>query len=378
MGPLDGLKVIEIGGIGAGPFCGQMLGDLGADVIRVDRKDEPRGIVDPKYDTWNRSCRSIILDLKKPEGVEVALRILEHSDALIEGFRPGVMERLGLGPDICFGRNPKIVYGRITGWGQDGPLKYAAGHDINYLSVAGILNVLGRAGEKPVPPINLIADLGGGGMLLAFGIMCAIHEAQKSGLGQVVDAAMLDGAATLMGWIYGLWEAGLWNEQRGTNRLDSGAHFYDAYETADGKWISIGSVETQFYERLLDLAGIDDPDFEDQMNQKKWPGLKKKTEAVFKRKTRAQWSEIMEGADLCFTPVLSFEEAMKHPHNTERKTFENVGGSMQPAPAPRFSRTKPSKPKGAPEPGEHTDSVLLECGFEESQIAALKEADVIC
>lgn len=378
MGPLNGVKVIDIGGIGAGPFCAQMLGDMGADIIRVDRRGQSRTIVDAKYDVWHRNCRSIVLDLKKPEGVEAALKLIEKSHVLIEGFRPGVMERLGLGPDVCFKRNSKLVYGRISGWGQDGPLMHAAGHDINYLALAGVLHAIGRPGEKPVPPLNLIADLGGGGMLLAFGIVCALFEAQKSSQGQVVDAAMVDGAATLMGFFYGLWSAGEWSDQRGTNRLDGGAHFYDTYETEDGKWISVGAVEPQFYDLLLKLAGIDDPEFKQQMDRTKWPKLKKKTAAVFRKKTREEWCKIMEGTDVCFAPVLSFDEALKHPHNLARETFVDVGGVMQPAPAPRFSRTHPKIPKPAPKSGEQTDEFALrDWGFGQEEIEMFKIAGVI-
>ena len=377
MGPLNGLKIIEIGGIGAGPFCGQMLGDMGAHVVRVDRKGQDRTIVSAKYDVLHRNRRSITLDLKKPEGIDTALRLIETSEVLIEGFRPGVMEKLGLGPELCFKRNPRLIYGRMSGWGQDGPLVQTAAHDINCLSLTGALHAIGRAGEKPVPPLNIIGDFGGGGLLLAFGIMCALYETQTSGHGQVVDAAMVDGAAALMGFYYGLWAAGVWTDERGTNRLDGGAHFYDTYETADGLWVSVGSVEPQFYGPLLELLGVDDPEFDDQMDRTKWPELKKKLEAVFLTKTRNEWCEIMEGKDVCFTPVLSYEEAIKHPHNKDRGTFVDVQGVMQPAPAPRFGRTSPGQPETAPDPGQHTDVILLEYGFKQTEIEALRDHEVI-
>jgi alpha-methylacyl-CoA racemase len=317
------------------------------------------------------------MDLTKPEATEALLRIIKQSDALIEGFRPGVMERLGIGPDICLKMNPKLIYGRMTGWGQDGPLAKAAGHDINYISLSGALHAIGRPNEKPVPPLNLIGDFGGGGMLLAFGIVCALCEAQLSGQGQVVDAAMVDGSALLMGSFYGRWAAGLWTDQRGTNLLDGGAHFYDTYETADGKWISIGSIETKFYSLLLQEAGIDDPDFHYQMDRERWPELKRKISSIFKTKTRREWCEKMEGTDVCFAPVLSFEEAIQHQHNVERKTFVDVGGVIQPSPAPRFSRTKPIIPYPAPNPGENTEATLAQWGFNTIEIEDLEAAGAI-
>ncbi|MBU0995659.1 MAG: CoA transferase [Proteobacteria bacterium] len=377
MGPLKGMKVVEVGGIGPGPFCGQMLSDMGADVVRIDRKGVPRSMVPYKFDVWHRNRRSITLNLKKPEGVKAALKLIEKADALIEGFRPGVMEKLGLGPDVCLEKNKRLVFGRMTGWGQDGPLSQAAGHDINYIALSGALHAMGVAGGKPVVPLNLVADLGGGGMMLAFGIMCAMHEAKQSGKGQVVDATMVDGAACLMGFFYGLWGSGLWSDARGSNLLDGGAHFYDTYETADGRYISIGAIEPQFYALLLKHAEIDDPDFEVQLDMSKWPLLKKKTAEIFKRKTRDAWCKIMEGTDICFAPVLSFEEAINHPHNKKREVFVNIDGAIQPAPAPRFSRTKPDNPKAAPEPGADNDSALVDWGFTAEDIQMLKEKDVL-
>jgi alpha-methylacyl-CoA racemase len=377
MGPLEGIKILEVGGIGPVPFCAQMLSDMGADIVRVERPGQPRGMVEPKYDVWHRGRRSIVIDLKKAEGVEALLKLVERAEILLEGFRPGVMEKLGLGPDACLKRNPKLIYGRMTGWGQEGPLAQAAGHDINYIALSGALHAIGRPGENPVPPLNLLGDLGGGGMFLAFGVVCALLESKKSGKGQVVDAAMVDGSAILMGFFYGAWAAGFWTSERGTNLLDTGAHFYDTYETADGKWISVGSIEPQFYRLLLKHAGIDDPDFENQLDRSRWPEFKEKIAAIFKKKTRAQWCEIMEGTDVCFAPVLSFEEAINHPHNIARRTFIQVDGVTQPSPAPRFSRTHPEVRGSAPEPGEHTESALRDWGFSEKEIAALKTAGVI-
>jgi len=377
MGPLKGLKIVEFGGIGPGPFCAQMLADMGAEIIRIERKGAPGAATAAKYNIWHRSRRSIDLDLKKPEGIAAALQLVETADALIEGFRPGVMERLGLGPDVCLERNPGLIYGRMTGWGQEGPLKQAAGHDINYLAISGGLHAIGRAGQPPVPPLNIIGDLGGGGLMLAYGIMCAVFERQNSGKGQVVDAAMVDGCAMLMGAFYGWLSAGTWKDERGANLLDTGTHFYDTYETADGKYISLGSIEPQFYKLLMSLAEIDDPEFKEQMNPKLWPKLKEKIAAVFKTKTRDQWCEIMEGTDVCFAPVLSLSEASKHPHNVERNTFVEIEGVVQPAPAPRFSRTKAEIQGPPPVPGEHTEVALQDWGFSPEAVENLRKAGVI-
>jgi len=376
MGPLKNVKMVEVGGIGPGPFCAQMLADMGADILRVDRKKTRRGMAG-RYAVLYRNRPSIALDIRKPEGKLALIKIVEQCDALIEGFRPGTLEKLGIGPGVCLDRNPKLIYGRMTGWGQEGPLAMAAGHDINYISLSGALHAIGRPGEKPVPPINLVGDFGGGGMLLAFGMVCALLEAKESGRGQVVDAAMVDGSAVLMGSIYGRWAAGLWTDQHGTNLLDGGAPFYDVYETSDGKWISIGSIEGKFYALLLQLAGIDDPEFQEQFDQKRWPEQKKKLAEIFKKKSRQEWCEIMEGTDVCFAPVLSFAEAINHPHNVARKTFVNVGGVMQPFPAPRFSRTKPEVPSPAPEPGANTESELLRWGFDSGEIERLRLSEVI-
>lgn len=375
MGPLEGIKIVEIAGIGPGPFCAMMLSDLGADIVRVDRKSSAGE--GSKYNILNRGRRSVAVDLKNPDGVDTVLRLIDQADALIEGFRPGVMERLGLGPDVCMQRNPKLVFGRMTGWGQEGPMAHAAGHDINYISLSGALHAIGRPGEAPVPPLNLVGDFGGGGMMLALGIVSALLETQKSGKGQVVDAAMTDGSAALCGIIFGLKGMGIWTNDRGTNMLDGGAHFYDTYTCADGKWISIGSIEPQFYALLLEKCEITDPEFQAQMDKDKWPDLKKKIADVFKQKTRDEWCEIMEGSDVCFAPVLDFDEAPEHPHNKARGTFIEVDGVTQPAPAPRFSRTQSATPGKPPIAGEHTDEALGDWGFSTDDIAALKEKGAI-
>ena len=376
MGPLNGVKVIEVGGIGPGPFCGMMLSDMGAEIIRVERKGG-LSLSDPKYDLLVRNRKSISINLKTPEGVRTLLRMLEQVDALQEGFRPGVMEKLGFGPDVCLEINPRLVYGRMTGWGQEGPLAKAAGHDINYIALSGALHTIGRKGQKPVPPLNLVGDFGGGGMLLAFGMVCALYEARNSGRGQVVDAAMTDGSAALMTMIYGLKAAGFWTDKPGTNLLDTGAHFYDTYETSDNKFIAIGAIEPQFYKLLLKLGEIDDPEFQNQLDSSQWPQLKEKLSLVFKTKTRQAWCEIMEGSDICFAPVLSLSEAPEHPHNKQRKTFIENEGVLQPAPAPRFSRTKPELKGPPPIPGQDTETVLAEFGFTTQEIESLKASQTI-
>jgi alpha-methylacyl-CoA racemase len=376
MGPLKGVKIIEVGGIGPGPFCAMMLSDMGADIIRVERKGDP-GRFESIYNTLHRGRRSMGVDLKKPEGVELMLRLVEKADALQEGFRPGVMEKLGLGPEVCLKRNPKLVYGRMTGWGQEGPLSQASGHDINYIALTGALYSIGRPDQNPVPPLNLVGDFGGGGMLLAFGIACALFETQRSGKGQVIDAAMVDGAAALMAMFYGQKAAGFWTDERGSNFLDSGAHYYDTYETADGQWISIGSIEPQFYALLLQHTGIDDPEFLAQQDKTKWPELKKKIAGLFKTRTRDEWCAIMLGTDVCFAPVLTMGEALEHPHNLARKTFVEIEGVPQPAPAPRFSRTKPEIRGPALMGPEHTEAALLDWGFPGKDIEKLIAAEVI-
>ncbi len=374
MGPLSGFRVIELAGIGPGPFCGMMLSDMGAEVIRIDRLGARAGAT---KDVLARNRRSVAVDLKNPRGVETVLKLVETADALLEGFRPGVTERLGLGPDECMARNPRLVYGRMTGWGQDGPMAQAAGHDINYIGLSGALHAIGRPGEKPVPPLNLVGDFGGGGMLLAFGLVCGMLEAQKSGKGQVVDAAMVDGAASLMAMFFSMAASGAFTDQHGTNLLDGGAHFYDTYETKDGKWICVGSIEPQFYALLVEKSGVDRERFAAQMDAGRWSELKAELTDVFKTRTRDEWCEIMEGTDVCFAPVLSIFEAPEHPHNKARGTFVTVDGVVQPAPAPRFSRTAPEVSHSAPAPGDDSEAVLADCGFTGDEIAALREGGVI-
>ncbi|MET0460939.1 MAG: CaiB/BaiF CoA-transferase family protein [Ilumatobacteraceae bacterium] len=376
-GPLTGYKVIEIAGIGPGPFCAMLLADMGADVIRVDRAQSVRGPAPdgPARDVSLRGRRSVAIDLKHPDGVATLLDLVEQADALIEGFRPGVMERLGIGPDECLARNPKLVFGRMTGWGQDGPYAPWAGHDINYISLAGALAHIGRAGEAPVPPLNLVGDFGGGGMFLAFGVVCAILEAQKSGEGQVVDAAMVDGTATLMSMFWSMSQSGVWDgENRGSNLLDTGAHFYDAYECSDGTYISLGSIEPQFYSELLRLTGLsDDPQFAKQMDKAEWPALKARITDVFKGKTRAEWCALMEHTDVCFAPVLTMAEAAEHPHNVARQMIIERDGVKQPAPAPRFSRTTPEIARSPQHPGQGTRDALEAWGIPKDRIDALVE-----
>ena len=374
MGPLAGFRIIELAGIGPGPFCGMMLSDMGAEVIRVDRiAGEPRR---PR-DVLARNRRSIAIDLKKPEGVELVLRLCEQCNALFEGFRPGVTERMGLGPEDCMARNPKLVYGRMTGWGQEGPLAQAAGHDINYIGLAGALHAIGRKGERPVPPLNLIGDFGGGGMLLAYGLVCGLLEAERSGKGQVVDAAMVDGSAALMAMFFSMGAGGGFNDERGTNMLDSGAHFYDTYETKDGKFVCVGSIEPQFYALLVEKGGLDSDRFGAQMDRSRWPEYKEELERVFLTKTRDEWCEIMEGTDVCFAPVLSILEAPQHPHNKHRSTFVEIDGVVQPAPAPRFSRTVPEVTGSAKSPGADTAEILSELGCSESELVQLAESGAI-
>ncbi len=368
LGPLKGIKIVEIAGIGPGPFCAMMLADMGANIIRVERKGASN--LGAKFNVLKRGRCSIVIDLKHPDGVAAVLRLIAQADALIEGFRPGVMERLGLGPEVCLERNPRLVYGRMTGWGQTGPLAHAAGHDINYIALSGALHAIGQAGEKPVPPLNLVGDFGGGGLLLAFGIVCGILEARASGKGQVIDAAMTDGSAALMAIIYGLKAAGRWTNERGTNLLDGGAHFYNTYQCADGKYVAIGSIEPQFYALLLEKLGINDPDFQAQMEASRWPELKAKLTAIFKTKTRAEWCELMEGTDVCFAPVLDLDEAPQHPHNAARGTFVEIDGVIQPAPAPRFSRTVPEIRISAA--GQHADQALIDWGLSAEEIAELR------
>jgi alpha-methylacyl-CoA racemase len=379
-GPLAGVKVIEIAGIGPGPFAAMLLADMGAEVLRIDRAQAVAGgnPDSPPLDVLNRGRRSIGVDLKQADGVETVLRLVEQADAFIEGFRPGVAERLGIGPDDCLARNPRLIYGRMTGWGQDGPYAPTAGHDINYIALAGALDPIGREGEKPVPPLNLVGDFGGGGLVLAFGIACALVEAKTSGEGQVIDAAMVDGAAVLTTFIYGLRAMGFWQDGRGTNLLDTGAHFYDTYETSDGKFVSIGSIEPQFYAELLRLTELEKEELPNQMDRSQWSAMKERLTQLFKTKTRDEWSQILESSpDVCFAPVLSMGEVHEHPHNRARETFVEVGGVVQPAPAPRFSRTPGAISRPPSHAGQHTDEALGDWGFTADEIAKLRGAGAI-
>ena len=386
MGPLKGIKVIEMVGLGPGPLCAMMLADMGADVIRVDRTANAMGgdPANPPADILNRGRRSIAVDLKSPEGVAVLLELVASADGLIEGFRPGVAERLGFGPDACAAVNPKLVFGRMTGWGQEGPYAPTAGHDINYIALAGVLAHLGREGEKPTPPINLVGDFGGGGMLMAFGMVCALLEAQRSGAGQVVDAAMVDGSATLMMMMWAFSAMGIWSEERGTNLLDTGAHFYDTYECADGGFVSIGSIEPQFYAQLLELSGLEaayrdrGEELPHQMNKAEWGAMKDRLAEIFRTRTRDEWCEVMEGSDVCFAPVLTMSEATRHPHNVARGSFVDVAGIVQPAPAPRFSRTTAEVQRPPAHAGQHTDEILGDwLGLDGDGIAARRASGAV-
>jgi alpha-methylacyl-CoA racemase len=357
-GPLSGLKIVEFAGIGPGPFCGMLLSDLGADVVRIDRIGARGGA---PTDITARGRRSVALDLKDPAAVETALQLIDRADAVFEGFRPGVMERLGLGPDVTLKRNPKLVYGRMTGWGQYGPFSQAAGHDINYIALVGALHAIGT-GDKPVPPLNLVGDFGGGALYLAFGLLAGVIHARATGQGQVIDCAMTDGAASLMSMFYGMAASGVWSDTRRSNLLDGAAPFYDTYECADGRFIALGSIEPQFYALLLEKAGLTDPAFQAQMNRGEWPALKAQLVDVIKTKTRDEWCAIMDATDVCFAPVMSLKEAPGHPHNAARKTFVEIEGVVQPAPAPRFSATPGAVQGPPPAIGAHTDDVLADWG----------------
>ena len=379
MGPLHGLRVVELASIGPGPMCAMLLADLGADVVRIDRL-EPSGLgvpMKPRFDVNGRSRRSAALDLKSAAGVDAALRIIDRADVLIEGFRPGVAERLGLGPADCQARNPRLVYGRMTGFGQTGPLAHAAGHDLNYIALTGALDAIGPAGGAPVPPLNLVGDYGGGALYLAFGLMSALFERQTSGRGQVVDAAMVDGAASLMSMFHGLRAAGGWPGPRGGNLLDGGAPFYGVYETADGKHVSIGSLEPKFYAEMVRRLGLDEKFLRLQGDASQWPALREAIAAAVRTRTRDEWSALLEGADVCFAPVLNLAEVHLHPHAVARGTYVEVAGVVQPGPAPRFDRSVPDRPRPAPEIGAHTAEVLAECGFTAEDLSGLKAAGVI-
>jgi alpha-methylacyl-CoA racemase len=379
MGPLAGFRIVEMAGIGPAPMCAMLLADLGATVLRIDRQ-QPSGLGlpgDARFNIMNRSRHAIAVDLKQPEGVALVLRLVGAADALIEGFRPGVMERLGLGPEPCLARNPKLVYGRMTGWGQTGPLAEAAGHDLNYIALAGVLHSIGRAGQPPTPPLNLVGDFGGGALYLAFGLTCGLLEAQRSGKGQVVDAAMVDGAASLMTMFYALHAAGSFTAARGENALDSGAFFYDVYECADGKYVSVAPIEDKFLEEFLRRMEIDPAEMPPKMDRRRWPEAKAKLAARFKRKTRDEWCRLLEGSDACFAPVLSLAEAPSHPHNLARQSFVELDGIVQPSPAPRFSRTPAGRPTPPEVPGERGITSLAQWGLPPAEIASLKQSGAL-
>ncbi|MEN0073310.1 MAG: CaiB/BaiF CoA-transferase family protein [Paracraurococcus sp.] len=378
MGPLKGLRILEFAGIGPGPFCGMVLADLGAEVLRIERRSGlQESAASAQADFINRGRRSIALDLKSPEAIAAVLRLVEGADALIEGFRPGVMERLGLGPEPCLARNPRLVFGRMTGWGQEGPLAQSAGHDINYIALTGALWSIGRPGERPVPPLNLVGDYGGGGMLLAFGVVAALLHAKASGEGQVVDAAMVDGASLLMAPIYAMKARGRWRNERGTNMLDGAAPWYDTYECADGRWLSVGPIEPQFFALLCEKLGLEARDFPDRMEPAAWPALKERLAGIFRSRTRDDWAGLFAGTDACVAPILDMEEAPAHRHNVARGTFTLRDGVVQPSPAPRFSRT-PGEIAGPPPPrGADTEAVLREAGIGADGIAALRAAGAI-
>lgn len=373
-GALSGFTVVEMAGIGPGPFCAMMLADMGADVIRIDRLTP--GFLGGGGTVIDRGRRTIALDLKQPGAADIVLRLLDKADALLEGFRPGVMERLGLGPDECLARNPRLVYGRMTGWGQDGPLAQSAGHDLNYIAITGALHAMGHAELPPAPPLHLVGDMGGGAMMLAFGVLCGLLEAGRTGRGQVVDAAICDGASLLASAYHGKLQDGGWVNQRQSNMLDGGAHFYGCYTCADGKYVSIGAIEPQFYRLLLERCGIDDPDFQQQWDRAQWQQLRAKLAGIIAGKTREQWCLLLEGTDACFAPVLDFEEAPRHPHHQARGSFVESGGTLYPAPAPRLSRT-PGQARAVPKPGEHTEELLAELGLAQTEIQALRERGAI-
>lgn len=373
-GPLVGVKIVEFAGIGPGPFCGMLLADMGADVVRIDRA-ESAGRGHP--DLANRGKRSVAIDLKKPEGVEAALSLMEKADGLIEGFRPGVMERLGVGPDVALKRNPKLVYGRMTGWGQTGPWSSMAGHDIDYIALTGALHTMGRKGEPPAPPLNLVGDFGGGALYLAMGLLAGVIEARTSGKGQVIDCAMIDGAASLMTMFFNMKKVGMWTPERDSNLLDGGAHFYDTYECADGKWLAVGAIEPQFHAELVKGLGLPADVFGMYMDRAKWPEYSLRVAEVVKTKTRDEWMKVFDGTDACVAPVLSMDEAPKHPHNAERSTFVEAFGVTQPGPAPRFSRTAGAVNGAPPLAGKQSKDVLESWGIEAERAAAFVAAGVV-
>jgi alpha-methylacyl-CoA racemase len=378
-GPLTGVRIVELGGIGPGPFAAMLLADLGADIVRIDRiVASDSGVqMDEKFNLLHRGRRSVAMDLKNKDAVVTVLKLVAQADALIEGFRPGVTERMGLGPDACLAVNPKLIYGRMTGWGQDGPLAQAPGHDMNYIALTGVLHSIGERGGKPVPPLNLTGDFGGGSLYLALGIVSALLESRSSGKGQVVDAAMVDGSASLMTLMYGMRAAGYWSDERGTNRLDSGAPWYSVYETRDGKYVALASNEPRFYKVTIETMGLAGKDLPDQHDRASWPQMKQLFAEVFKTKTREEWTNLMAGQEVCFAPVLSMGEAPEHPHLKARGTFVEVNGVVQPACAPRFSRTPGAIQRGAARVGEHTDEALADWGLSDSERAALRQSGAI-
>ncbi|WP_322062693.1 CaiB/BaiF CoA-transferase family protein [Paraburkholderia sp. J63] len=378
-GPLAGVRIVELGGVGPVPFCCMLLSDLGADVIRIDRPPGYDGGVsgDPRFNLLNRGRRSAALDLKQPDAAAAVLKLVAKADALVEGFRPGVAEKLGLGPEACLAANPALVYGRMTGWGQDGPLAQAPGHDVNYISLTGVLHAIGPAGGAPAIPLNLAGDFGGGSLYLALGVVSAILESRRSGKGQVVDAAMVDGSASLMTLCYGMLASGYWKDQRGSNRLDSGAPWYNVYETRDGRWLSVGSNEARFWRNTLELLGLEEADMPDQHDASRWPEVHERFAAIFRTRTRDEWCALAEGREVCFAPVLSMTEAPAHPHLRARGTFVERDGVVQPAPAPRFSRTPGAIQRSPAQPGEHTEEVLRDWGFSAEELGALREGRVV-
>jgi alpha-methylacyl-CoA racemase len=382
MGPLEGIRIVELAGIGPGPFCAMLLSDMGAEVIRVDRammvgQDTDRDGNDARFNLLSRGRRNIAVDLKNPAAVDAVLRLIDRADALLEGFRPGVMERLGLGPELCLARNLKLVYGRMTGWGQDGPIARTAGHDINYIALSGVLHSIGEAGGPPVPPLNLVGDFGGGALYLAMGVLAGIISARSTGKGQVIDCSMVEGSASLMMMMYGALASGAWTEERGHNRTDGGAHYYRVYETKDGEYVSVGAIEPQFYALLLQHTGLEGEDLPPQTDRAYWPEMQQRLARIFKQKTRAEWTEIMQQTDICFAPVLRMSEAIDHPHNRHRNSFVEVDGIPQPGTAPRFLGTPTRVQRPPARVGEHTDAILKDWGFSADQIADLHRSGAV-
>jgi alpha-methylacyl-CoA racemase len=382
MGPLEGIRIVELAGIGPGPFCAMLLSDMGAEIIRVDRaamvgQDTDRDGNDARFNLLARGRRNIAVDLKNPAAVDAVLRLIDRADALLEGFRPGVMERLGLGPDLCLARHPKLVYGRMTGWGQDGPIARTAGHDINYIALSGVLHSIGEAGGPPVPPLNLVGDFGGGALYLAMGVLAGIISARSTGKGQVIDCSMVEGSASLMMMMYGALASGAWTEERGHNRTDGGAHYYQIYETKDGEYVSVGAIEPQFYALLLKHTGLEGEDLPPQTDRAHWPEMQERLARIFKEKTRAEWTEIMQQTDICFAPVLRMSEAIEHPHNRHRNSFVEVDGIAQPGPAPRFLGTPTEVQRPPARVGEHTNAVLRDWGFSQAEVAALHRSGAV-